>query len=56
MQDLDTMTNVILNNEYDLHEKDIELTPKNKNDKNAPAPTPDLFRRPSVACSDSGGK
>lgn len=34
MQDLDTMTNVILNNEYDLHEKEPEEMPKNKNDKN----------------------
>lgn len=33
MQDLDTMTNVILNNEYDLHEEEIKKD-KQKNKKN----------------------
>ena len=33
MQDLDTMTNVILNNEYELHEEK-ELNNKNYNNKN----------------------
>ena len=33
MQDLDTMTNVILNNEYDLHENKKRLENNNKNNK-----------------------